>query len=338
LAAHSLRCVTKQNIAGHLKSHSHLNTLLPKSGRPLVSIVIPSFNQGRFIAETLSSCLKQQYRPIEILVQDGGSTDNTISVLRSLEAPELYWASEPDQGVVDAVNKGLRRAKGEILSIQSSDDLFVDGAIEAAVGAFSCDPTIGLLYGDVELIDEKSVVIGADIQGPFDLAMYFGRMMYIPQPGSFFGRKALEAVGGWRREFSYTADADFWFRIALRFPVHKLNQIMARYRYHPLQRDRHRASISRDWERMVCDLIVNETLDGRTRRYARSGICLAHHRYTDPRRWWSRTKAIYSVLVVNPRAVLDQGFPKKEFLPGREPLWQLLSRAKRALGLKPRGT
>ena len=144
-------------------------------------------------------------------------------MLQSLKNPEVNWVSEADKGVVDAVNKGLRRAKGDLLSIQSSDDVFVDGAVEAAVEALCQDPTIGLVYGDVELIDEESRVIGTDIQGPFDLAMYFGRMMYVPQPGAFFTRKALEAVGGWREEFSYTADADFWFRIALRFPVRKLN-------------------------------------------------------------------------------------------------------------------
>src|SRR6516165_5744206 len=126
------------------------------NGRPLASIVVPSFNQGRFIAETLESCLEQSYRPIEILVQDGGSTDDTVSVLQSFEAPELGWVSEPDKGVVDAVNRGLRRAKGEILTIQSSDDLFVDDAIGAAVEALSLDQAIGLVYGDVELIDQNS--------------------------------------------------------------------------------------------------------------------------------------------------------------------------------------
>ncbi len=312
--------------------------MFPKNEQPLVSIVVPSYNQGRFIGETVRSCLGQRYRPIEILVQDGGSTDETISVLRSFETPELSWVSEPDEGVVDAVNKGLRRAKGEILSIQSSDDVFVGGAIEAAVEALSHDPIIGLVYGDVELIDEESLVRGADIQGPFDLAMYFGRMMYVPQPGTFFSRKALEAVSGWRKEFSYTADADFWFRIALRFPVCKLSRVMARYRYHPLQRDRQRASISRDWERMVRDLIANEPLDVRTYRYARSGIFLARYRYTDPRQWWTRTRALYGALLVNPAAVTHPAFPKKELLPGREPIWTQLSRAKRALGLKPRGT
>jgi glycosyltransferase involved in cell wall biosynthesis len=310
--------------------------MLANSKRLLVSIVVPSFNQGRFIAETLKSCLQQSYRPIEILVEDGGSTDDTISVLRSIDAPELRWVSEPDEGVVDAVNKGLRRAKGEILTIQSSDDLFLDGAIEAAVEALDNDPTVGLVYGDVELIDEESRVIGADIQGPFDLAMYFGRMMYVPQPGTFFSRKALEAVGGWRNEFSYTADADLWFRIALHFRVRKLNRVTARYRYHSLQRDRQRAVISRDWERMASDLIANQPLDGRMRRYARSGIYLARHRYAE--QWWTRTKALYGALIVNPAAVLHPGFPKKELLPGRAPIWKQLSRAKRVLGLRPRGT
>jgi glycosyltransferase involved in cell wall biosynthesis len=309
-----------------------------KNERPLVSIVVPSFNQGKFVAETLNSCLGQHYRPIEILVQDGGSTDDTISVLQSLEAPELNWVSEPDEGVVDAVNKGLRRAKGKILSIQSSDDVFLTGAIEAAVEALSHDPKVGLVYGDVELIDEESRITGADIQGPFDLEMYLGLLKYVPQPGKFFTRDDLKAAAGWRAGFSYTADADFWFRIALRFPVRKLNRVMARYRYHPLQRDRQRASISRDWESMVRDLIANEPLDGRTRRYARSGIFLARHRYADPEQWWTRTKALYRALLVNPAVVTHPGFPKKELLPGREPIWKQLSRAKHALGLKPRGT
>jgi len=319
-------------------THARKSSVYANSKRPLVSVAIPSFNQGRFIAETVRSCLEQSYRPIEILVQDGGSTDDTISVLRSVKAPELHWVSERDEGVVDAVNKVLPRAKGEILSIQSSDDLFLDGAIEAAVEVFSHGSAIGLVYGDVELIDEQSRVTGADIQGPFDLAMYFGRMMYVPQPGSFFSRRALETVGGWRKEFSYTADADFWLRIALNFPVRKLNRVMARYRYHSLQRDRQRTAICRDWERMVCDFIANRSLDSRTRRYARSGIYLARHRYTGPQEWWGRTKALYGALMVNPAAALHPGFPKKELLPGREPIWKQLSRVKRALGLRPRGT
>ena len=91
---------------------------------PLVSIIVPSFNQGRFIKETIDSILGQDYRPIEVLVLDGASTDETVEVLSRYESvPELIWRSEPDNGVVDAVNKGLKRASGEIIGIQSSDDL-----------------------------------------------------------------------------------------------------------------------------------------------------------------------------------------------------------------------
>jgi len=269
---------------------------------------------------------------------DGGSTDNTISILRSLECPELSWRSEPDEGIVDAVNKTFRWARGDILTIQSSDDVFVPGAVQAAVSAMTADPEIGLVYGDVELMDDDSCSIGADVQGPFDLACYFGRFMYVPQPGTFFTRKALEAVGGWRSEFSYTADADFWFRIALRFPVRKLNRIMGSYRYHSTQRDRHRTLIARDWELMVNSILASRTVGPKIRRYARSGIFLARHRYADQKHWWKRTQALYGAILVNPAIIADHRFPKRELLPARQPIWTFLSYMKRWLGFRPRGT
>jgi glycosyltransferase involved in cell wall biosynthesis len=306
--------------------------------RPLVSIVIPSFNQGRFIAETLQSCLKQSYRPIEIIVQDGGSTDDTVPILRSTNAAELSWSSEPDRGVVDAVNKGLRRAKGSILTIQSSDDLFVDGAIQAAVDAILNNPSAGMVYGDVELIDEQSRVLMADVQGDFELAQYFGRLMYVPQPGTCFTAQALATVGGWREDFSFTADADLWFRIAMRFPVVKLSRLMARYRYHPLQRDRQKGNICRDWERMVRDLTQNPQLDWRTRRHAYSGIFLARFSYADPENWWQRSRSLYAALLFNPAAVLHPTFPTKQLLPAQDAIWKRLSRIKRNLGFRPKGT
>ena len=163
-------------------------------------------------------------------------------------------------------------------------------------------------------------------------------MMYVPQAGTFFTRKALQAVGGWREQFGYTPDTDFLLRIALRFPVRKLDRLMARYRYHLLQRDRQRASICRDWEQMVRDLMANEPLDARTSRYARSGIFLARHRYADSSQWFIRTKALYSALLVNPAAASHPNFPKRELLPAREPIRKLLSKAKHALGFRPKGT
>ena len=304
--------------------------------QPLVSIIIPSYNQGRYIRETIQSCLDQNYRPIEILILDGGSKDDTVPVLNSFDAPELHWWSESDGGVVDAVNKGLQRASGDILTIQSSDDVFLPGAITAAVSTLLQNPVAGLVYGDVEYIDADSRVTGADVQGMFDLAEYLGRFMYIPQPGTCFTRAVLHAAGGWRENYSYAADADFWIRIAQQFPVCKIDRFVGRYRYHPEQRDLKRDSIARDWEGAINTLLSSGKLNSRQHRYARMGIHLAYYRYAPEMAWIYRTQELYAALWANPIAIFDVRFPKRELLPGRTPIWSLLSRIKRKLGFKPR--
>src|SRR5438046_444877 len=98
----------------------------------LLSVVVPSFNHNRFIGRTLDSILNQSYRPLEIIVCDGASTDGTVETLRRYAAlhPEISWLSEPDSGPADAVNKGLARIKGEIAAIQNSDDIYYPGAFD----------------------------------------------------------------------------------------------------------------------------------------------------------------------------------------------------------------
>lgn len=306
--------------------------------RPLVSIIIPSFNQGRYIRETIESCLQQDYRPIEILVMDGGSRDDTVSVLQSIKAPELTWVSEPDRGVVDAVNKGLRRSIGAILTIQSSDDVFLPGALSAMVAAFLKEPALGLVYGDVELIDEHSQLIGVDEHPPFDLAEYLGRFQYIPQPATCFTRRALDQTGGWRDTVSYAADADLWMRIAVKFPVANISRRVGRYRYHVEQRDTQKSRIARDWQGAVTDLIESGLLDSRQRRFARMGLHLARYRYAPESAWVTRTGALYAAALCNPMAVVNRHFPKRELVPARTPIWAFLSGIKRRLGLHARSS
>jgi glycosyltransferase involved in cell wall biosynthesis len=304
--------------------------------RPLVSIVIPSFKQGRFIRETIESCLLQDYRPLEILVIDGGSTDETVAILRSFDAPELRWWSERDRGVVDAVNKGLALARGEILSIQSSDDVFLEGGITAMVDRLLVNPNTGLAYGDVELMDADSQLIGRDVQGDFDFSAYLGRFQYIPQPGTCFTRVAYAVTGGWRDSVGYAADADFWMRMACHVEVVHVPRMVARYRYHHEQRDVERARVERDWIAAVTDLIAEGALTTRQQRFARMGIELARYRYAPSEAWGIRTRSLYAALIANPMAVTDPRFPKRELLPGRDPLWRRLSHLKRVLGFKPR--
>lgn len=306
--------------------------------RPLVTIIIPSFNQGKYIRETIASCLNQDYRPLEILVLDGASTDETVAVLKSFNAPELRWWSEPDKGVVDAVNKGLKLARGDILSIQSSDDVFLPGAVTASVHELSENPSAGLVYGDVQHIDAHSRLTGADVQGSFDLGEYLGRQMYIPQPSTCFTRAALTLAGDWRAEHSYVADADFWMRIATKLPVVKMSRLVGQYRYHPEQRDTQRARIARDWAGAVNDLLAGDALNSRQRKQARMGIYLARHRYAPESDWWFRTRMLYAALGCNPAAIFDPRIQKRELLLGRTPIWSLLSRFKRTLGFAPRSS
>lgn len=308
-----------------------------QSTQALVSIIIPSFNQGRFIRETIDSTLNQDYRALEILVIDGGSTDNTVEVLKSYSGSrEVKWWSEPDKGVADAVNKGLRKATGEILAIQSSDDVYLPGAVTAAVGFMQSHPDVALVYGDVDLIDEHSSLIGRDILTPFSLRDYLGRFTYIPQPSAFFRAGLSEQTIGWRAEVSYAADADFWMRIAVRSKVMKIDRLLARYRYHSEQRDTQKARIAQDWEKSVRDLIASGVLDLATTRFGEMGIYLAKYRYTPESDWKARTRYLYRAAAANPAALFHSCFPKRELFPGREPIWKVLSRLKRRLGFRPR--
>lgn len=293
----------------------------------MISVIVPSYNQGKYIRETIDSTLAQDYRPIEVLVMDGGSKDETVEVLKSYDAPELQWWSERDRGVVDAVNKGLARARGEVVAIQSSDDVYLPGAFTAAVEAIQ---GFGLVYGDVEYIDASSRVTGRTQLPPFDLYEYAGKLSYIPQPAAFFTAEAMRAAGPWREDISYAADAEFFLRIALKFPVKKLDRALARYRYHDEQRDTMSARIERDWKAAVEPL--TKSPDRRLRRYARSGVDLACLRYAPESQWVRRTIAAYRAMLVNPAVLRSRDFrATRDLVPGRYPIWRALSRIKHAL-------
>lgn len=300
---------------------------------PLISIIVPSYNQGTYIRETIDSALEQDYRPIEILVIDGASTDDTCRVLRSYEGTaEVRWWSEPDRGVVDAVNKGFARARGEIIAVQSSDDLYVPGAFSAIVTAFAENPDAALIYGDVEYIDSASRVTGRTALPPFDLHEYIAKLSFVPQPSAFFQSSALRDTGPWREEVSYAADAEFFLRLAVRSEVRKIDRVLARYRYHDAQRDKERLRVPRDWAIAIEPWTRDP--DRRVRRLARGGIWMVRHHYTAPHHWVRRTWYAYRMLLANP--ALWRQMDRRDLVPGREPIWRMLSRAKQALGFRPR--
>ena len=219
---------------------------------PLVSIIVPSFNQGRFIRATIDSILSQDYRPLQIHVIDGGSRDETVDVLKSYgDIPELQWISEPDKGVVDAVNKGFHQVSGDIVGIQSSDDTYAAGAVRQAVETLQKNPDCGLVYGDTVKIDADGKEISRNQIGPFSIENFFLFRTWIPQPSAFFRRKMLDVCGGWDDRVPYAADTDLWMRMMFKAKVIKQDSFWSQRRIHDAQRDTQVARISRDFCRMI---------------------------------------------------------------------------------------
>jgi glycosyltransferase involved in cell wall biosynthesis len=294
---------------------------------PLVSIVIPSFNQGRFLERAVRSALDQDHAPLEVLVLDGGSRDESVDVLRSLDgAPGLWWKSEPDRGVVDAVNQGLARARGAYCGILSSDDAYLPGAVSQAVAALEADPRLTFVYADAEYVDADDRRVGRTNVEPYSLAGLLSRRTFVIQCSAFFRTEHARRLGGWRASVGYVADNDLWLRLALEGPARRVPGTWSVYRYHPGQRDDQRARIVREWERAVRDQW--RRLSPPERRAARVGMHLTAHRYAAPGAWWDRTRHAYAAVANDPTCVVWRDFPRRELL---QPVRQVLSRGKRAL-------
>ena len=182
---------------------------------PLVSIVVPSYKQGAFIGATISSILDQDYRNLECIVVDAGSTDETLDVLRAYNDPRLAWTSEPDKGQSDAINKGMLRAQGSILSYLNSDDTLTPGAVRFTVDCLNAHPGVDLLFGDCDLINETGARIGVSPGAPFHLAETLIGSHSIRQPGTFWKRVVYERVGDFDIAMHFSMDTDYWLRAAL---------------------------------------------------------------------------------------------------------------------------
>ncbi len=207
---------------------------MPDAGAslPLVSVVTPSYNQGEFIAETIESVLGQDYRRIEYLVMDGGSTDGTLETLRRYDG-RLRWQSEPDDGQSDAISRGFALAKGEIIAWVNADDIYTPWAVARAVETFLAYPEAALVYGRAELMDRDGLTLGdqAHLQWDFDILLNRGN--YIPQTSTFFRRSAYDAVGGISVDLHYVMDYDLWLKLGRQFLVVDVPDVLARVRMYP---------------------------------------------------------------------------------------------------------
>lgn len=193
-----------------------------------ISIITPSFNQGIFIEETIRSVLEQDHDDIEYIVMDGGSTDGTVDVLRKY--PQVQWVSERDRGQSDAINKGFRRATGEVMAWLNSDDRYAPRILGEVMRYFAAHPACRLLYGDITFM-------GRDGSRLYDLAgdkLSYASLVACPdlvrQPSTFWRRSLVEERGGVDESLHVVMDLDFFLRIGHGERFHYLPRVLSHYR------------------------------------------------------------------------------------------------------------
>jgi glycosyltransferase involved in cell wall biosynthesis len=200
--------------------------------QPLVSILTPSYNQGRFLEETIQSVLAQDYPNLEYLIVDGGSSDSSVEIIRRYADRLAWWVSEPDQGQTDALNKGFDHASGEIFAWLNSDDTYLPGAVSAAVSCLQAHPEAALVYADANLIDEQGSTIGRFPSRQTDLNRLLRGSVHIPQQTAFFLSAAWRQVAPLDPTFQFAMDYDLWVRLAKRAPFVYTPGLWANFRLH----------------------------------------------------------------------------------------------------------
>ncbi len=200
---------------------------------PRMSIVTPSYNQGKFLEETIRSVLLQGYPDLEYIIIDGGSKDGSVEIIRKYEKWLSYWVSEKDRGQSHAINKGWGRASGEIVAYLNSDDLYMPGVLSEVAELFRKYPDCAVIHGQTMVVDEwgkEKGIFGA----PLDLAASIdGCNNPVAQQSTFIRRRALLDVGLMDEKLHRAMDYDLWLRLRTKYPFLFVPRIWSKLRSHP---------------------------------------------------------------------------------------------------------
>lgn len=190
-----------------------------------MSIITPSYNQGEFLAATIDSVLAQNVPDLEYWVLDGGSTDESVVLLQRY-GDRLQWVSEKDGGQTHAVNKGLKRAKGEIIGWLNSDDIYYPDACRQVLAYFDAHPEVMAVYGRADHIDRGGDWLEEYPTEEWNYARLH-ELCYICQPAAFFRRTAVEQCGFLNERLQYCMDYEYWLRLGKQMPFHYLPEKLA---------------------------------------------------------------------------------------------------------------
>lgn len=178
---------------------------------PLITIVVPSFNQGRFLDHALQSIFSQDM-PVEVLVLDGGSADNSVEIIRKWEPHLAWWRSGPDNGQAAAINEGVAKGTAPYVCWLNSDDYYLPGGLKKLWQAIEASPKSPAAYGRCWTMKPNGSKIGPYLTLPFRVWL-FANFCFVCQPGTLIRRQAWEAVGGLDTKLHMALDYDLWWRL-----------------------------------------------------------------------------------------------------------------------------
>lgn len=198
-----------------------------------ISIIIPSFNQGQFIEDTIVSVINQHYENLEILVMDGGSTDNTVDILKKYDHVITYWQSKKDRGQSDAINQGARLATGEIITWLNSDDVLLPGVLAEVNRLASAHPDVQWFLGNVLWMNKEGRIIRVG-RVERESSFWNKRQLFSNGgPSAFMRRECYLKIGALNEDFHYMMDTEFWHRyLSLGYGFIRINKYCWGLRLH----------------------------------------------------------------------------------------------------------
>jgi len=203
---------------------------------PKISIITPSYNQGMFIEQTIQSVIDQAYPNYELIIIDGGSTDETIDIIQKYAPYITYWVSEKDNGQADAINKGLQVATGDIFNWINSDDFLEPGALHAVGNFFHANPHTHVLCGYTRCFwDEDNITSHEYRMGVRNTIADTITSIEMNQPGTFYKTSIIRELGGINASLRYVFDDELWFRFLCEYGLGKVGFIedrLAQFRLH----------------------------------------------------------------------------------------------------------
>lgn len=228
---------------------------------PKISVVTPSYNQGAFLEETILSILNQNYPNLEFIIIDGGSTDQSVDIIRKYEKDIAYWVSEKDRGQSHAMNKGIEKSTGDILTTIFSDDLLTPGALHKVAELFNqADSSVSIIHGSTVLFNSKGDIKEEPGYPNPSFERYLSGLCFSHTAG-FVRRNYLNYVGNYNEKRHFGMDYDLYSRLLMVSRFQRVEHIFSKYRFHDESKTVALSSrFTNDWIQSFVNLAVNNDL------------------------------------------------------------------------------